>query len=150
MYKTTEIAAESILKLFPTEKVEKNLSLDAKLREDLGLSTDDILKLRYEIEQYGHANELFRKIKDSVMESWVTVSDIDRSIDANIHPSVTLPSPHQIGDKVNVWFGESGTLEGHVSGVKFSEYSIRYDIDLTLNRGMGTTIFGVESACVKK
>lgn len=153
MYKTTEIAAQTILKLFDRPQISSILSLSSTLKEDLNLSDDEIYQIGMEIEKYAQLNNLFEHLPDNTIKGWKTVGDIDKSISSNSNKinMGLLPSFHQMGDKVNIWFGESGSVSpGTVSGIKFTESCVLYDIDLFFNEDCATTIFGVESTCVLK
>lgn len=85
-----EVATMTILKLFPTDQVERSLDKkeSAYLVKDFGLSKADIITLGMTIEQY-YQDELETMIHlpDEDIQAWETVGDIIKTIDKY----VTIP-----------------------------------------------------------
>lgn len=78
-----EVVFMKIIDLYPTEKVEQNLSLESTLKEELGLNDEEIHHLGLSIEQhYDKDLDYHFSVPDESIISWVTVQDIISTLES--------------------------------------------------------------------
>lgn len=84
-------------------------------------------------------------------------SGIRRLMEEELGKVIVLPSAHQIGDRVNVSFGNQGTINNcKVVKVHFTESKVLYDVELYFSNeperleSWSTRLYNIDSSFITK